>query len=372
MKAKRDGGRSLPAVARTLTHGGMTPGAPPVNLQAVARAARVHVSTVSLALRGHPRIPAHTRRRIQLLASRLGYHRDPVRAALVSYRRNTGPSKTLPSIAFLSNKPDTGQFEGKACYRLFLEGARERAEALGYRCDLVLVGGSNLGVDELDAHLVERKTEGIIIGALEPRYDAISLDWERYAVVKIDTRFMEPAATFVSNDQTQVVRLACERLLSLGYRRIGLATGRKDEEATNDFYCGGFYIEQAGRAPRDRIPPLFFRYHDTPQSAATRFRTWVRRHDVQVVICNWDEILDLTREAGLRVPRDVACCCLCLSGPDPRLSGVIQNHRIVGQLAAEMLALNLRQGRRGAPDHPSYTYVPGAWNPGRTAPPRMP
>lgn len=346
----------------------MSPGGVPVNLQAVARAARVHVSTVSLALRGHPRIPARTRQRIQAIAGRLGYHRDPVRTALVSYRRKSGPSKSLPSIAFLSNKPDLRQFEDKACYRLFLQGAREQAEALGYRCELVLVGGANLGPDDLEAHLAANKTEGLIVGALESRYDTVTLDWDRYAIVKIDTRFMDPAATFVSNDQTQVVRLAWERLTALGYRRIGLATGRKDEEATNDFYSGGYYVEQFQIPAGDRIPPLFFRYHDTPQTAATRFRAWVRRHDVEVVISNWDEILELTHEAKLAVPRDVACCCLCLSAPDSQLAGVIQNHRVVGQKAAEMLALSLRQGAKGAPPLPSYTYVAGEWSAGRSAP----
>ena len=52
----------------------------------IARKAGVHVTTVSLALRNHPRLPASTRERIQALAKELGYVPDPFLRALVTYR----------------------------------------------------------------------------------------------------------------------------------------------------------------------------------------------------------------------------------------------------------------------------------------------
>ena len=49
----------------------------------------MHVTTVSLALRNHPRLPQDTRERIQKMAERLGYRPDPFLQALVAYRGKT-------------------------------------------------------------------------------------------------------------------------------------------------------------------------------------------------------------------------------------------------------------------------------------------
>ena len=48
----------------------------------VAREAGVHRSTVSLAFRNHPSIPAETRERVMRVAKKLGYTIDPMLAAL--------------------------------------------------------------------------------------------------------------------------------------------------------------------------------------------------------------------------------------------------------------------------------------------------
>ena len=57
-----------------------------VTLADIAVRAEVHVTTVSLALRNHPRLPAQTRERIQELAKKMGYVPDPFLRALVAYR----------------------------------------------------------------------------------------------------------------------------------------------------------------------------------------------------------------------------------------------------------------------------------------------
>lgn len=44
------------------------------------------MTTVSLALRNHPRLPEKTRHRIQKLAKEMSYRPDPVLQALVAYR----------------------------------------------------------------------------------------------------------------------------------------------------------------------------------------------------------------------------------------------------------------------------------------------
>ena len=74
-----------------------------VTLSDVAKKAGVHVTTVSLALRNHPRLPETTRQRIQAMAEAMGYRPDPLLRALVAYRGNNIERRNTPTLAYVTN-----------------------------------------------------------------------------------------------------------------------------------------------------------------------------------------------------------------------------------------------------------------------------
>ena len=74
-----------------------------VTLADIAAKAAVHVTTVSLALRNHPRLPEATRQRIQALAEELGYRPDPMLRALVAYRGRAMDRRNTPTLAYVTN-----------------------------------------------------------------------------------------------------------------------------------------------------------------------------------------------------------------------------------------------------------------------------
>ena len=74
-----------------------------VTLSDIAVKAEVHVTTVSLALRNHPRLPETTRRRIQALAKKMGYAPDPFLRALVAYRGGVIERRNTPTLAYVTN-----------------------------------------------------------------------------------------------------------------------------------------------------------------------------------------------------------------------------------------------------------------------------
>ena len=81
-------------------------------------------STVSLALRGHPRIPDATRRQICKLAERMGYRPDPALSMLARHRwahHDAGNGATLAYIVDKSNPEAYGQQRNQFSW------ARERA-----------------------------------------------------------------------------------------------------------------------------------------------------------------------------------------------------------------------------------------------------
>jgi len=94
----------------------------------IARAARVDVSTVSLALHAHPRIPAATRNRIQSLAGKMGYRPDPAFASIAACRWQGRRNVKGIMLAFLADDLRSAEPELK----LYHQGIVQQAGALGY------------------------------------------------------------------------------------------------------------------------------------------------------------------------------------------------------------------------------------------------
>lgn len=125
----------------------------------IAREAGVDVSTVSLCLSAHPRIPERTREKVLSVATRLGYQRDPALAAIASCRWSGRRDNTGLVIAFVVDDLESAEIE----LRLYLEGAKDRAEALGYRIEAIQLSDYS---DLVSLHRVVRSRgiRGMITG----------------------------------------------------------------------------------------------------------------------------------------------------------------------------------------------------------------
>src|SRR4051812_32755978 len=103
-----------------------------VTLQDVADRAKVHRSTVALALRDHPRISVSTRRQVQRIAQKLGYQLNPLVAALMRSRRSGKPVKHV-GLAYVTNYPTRDGWKPVHHDRPdFFPGAAARATDFGY------------------------------------------------------------------------------------------------------------------------------------------------------------------------------------------------------------------------------------------------
>lgn len=94
----------------------------------IAAAAGVDVSTVSLALHAHPRIPVSTRERIRLLANEMGYRPDPALSSIAGLRWQGKRDVKGCVIGFLADAPEEAEIEVTMQQR----GIRDQAAALGY------------------------------------------------------------------------------------------------------------------------------------------------------------------------------------------------------------------------------------------------
>ena len=339
-----------------------------VTIKDIAKIAGVHFPTVSLALRDHPSLLPATKARIREVAERMGYVPNPVFSALTHFHLNGRVRAEAQRVAYLINHPLD---QGAALYRpqqQIIEGAREQARALGYELEVVTVGVEGNESLRLDAFLKEQKITGLVLGAFDPGFAPVTLDWDEYSIVKIDSLHMDPPAPVVGSDHRHDVSLAFQRLRTLGYRRIGLAIGRADEDATERLYTAGYLLEQGTVPAAERIPELLFPYNCSVPQASELLRNWIRAHRVDAVLCNWSVIGEMLRSAGLLVPQEVACASLCLLDRHAGLAGVCPNPGVVGAKAVSIVAALLKSGERGVPQFASRTYVKSSWTDGASAP----
>ena len=341
-------------------------------LKDVARETGYHITTISLALRGHASIPAETRRRIEEVAQQMGYQRNPVFHALSRFRQEGRVRAPAPRIAYLENYGAGSGTPRPPHLQVTYDGARQQAELLGYQLEVLAVGEDDHDTRSLSHHLRENQITGVVIGAFLPGFAEIALNWDDYAICKIHSRHTAPNATVVANDQLREVRMAFRQLTALGYQRIGLAVGRADEDASGHRHVAGYLMELASMPADRQVPPLIFPYNTDEPMLGGMIARWVRRHQVDVVICNWLSVRRIIEQAGLRVPDDVACACLCLCNDSAPagLAGVRPHLHLVGERAVSIVVTQLKSGQPGLPEVPSSIYVQSTWQDGPSAPSR--
>jgi LacI family transcriptional regulator len=333
----------------------------------IAAKVGVHVTTVSLALRDHPSIPPATRATIRAIAAELGYRRDPLLDALNFHRSRLAPQTHSVSSAFVVHASASRLFGGRHYQPLVYAGAKAAAEAHRHSLDIFVVGREHLAPARLNSILSSRGITGILLSTFEIDLEQLDLEWDRFCAVKIECLRLAPHLDSVSSDQLQVARLAMRHLRKLGYRRIGLATAHEDQARLAESFGMGVLLEQASLPEAECVAPLIFSLAEVPMLTQW-VPAWIREQKIDVVISNWNELLDTFATAGVRLPDDVAFASLDVPPSLPHVAGVVQNHRLVGQRAMEQLAIMAEVHQHGVSPAQTITYIPGYWQDGVTAP----
>lgn len=353
-----------------------------VTLADVALRAGVHVTTVSLAMRNHSRIPEATKERIRTLAKEMGYAPDPMMRALVSYRSSNQDRRNTPTLAYLTNWQTRWGWKKITAHPDFYTGAETKAGELGFKLDHFWLGEPGMTHVRLNSILRNRGITGLIIASHGFALgDALQLDWSAYSAIKIDYFPHRPLLHNVTNNQCDIARLAMQHVMAAGYRRIGFVMHRGWDYSADHYWTAGFLCEQQNVEESERIPAYifpgpepvegWFAEYGAPAVVDTEdFRRWFERYRPEVILSKAEFVLPTLKKLGLRVPRDVAFADLFLDSISGATAGVRQNHTTVGALAVELLAGQLQQNKFGVPEFPTTTFVEGTWFDGKTCPPK--
>lgn len=351
-----------------------------VTLADIARKAGVHVTSVSLALRNHPRLPETTRQRIQALAKEMGYAPDPYLRALIAYRGKVMPRRNRPTLAYVTNWNTRWGWKKATAHLQFFDGAEAKANELGFQLEHFWLHEPGFTQKRFGRVLYARGISGVIVASYSRDMgDELQLDWQNFSAVKIDYFPHHPPLHNVTNNQCSIVRLAARKVLAAGYRRLGFVMHRGWDLSVDNNWTAGFLCEQDLLPARDRVPMHLFpdlhpierwmtEKNASPQVDAEPFARWFEKHRPEVILSKGAYVLPALARMGVRVPRDVKFVDLFLEPDGGVTAGVRQNHSRVGAVAVEILAAQLHHNKFGVPAIPTTTFVEGTWCDGASCP----
>lgn len=333
-----------------------------VTLGQIAERAGVHITTVSLALRDSPRLPAKTRERIQALAREMGYAPDPALSSLVAYRNNIQAPAYQATIAWFNNYPERHLFFNIHSFRDYLAGARQRAEELGYKMEEFWLAEPGLTPAALNRRLIARGIRSILVFPLETAGSLPDFPWAGFSSVALGYSLQNPQLHRVTNHHFRSALILLRELRRLGYKRIGYFLPEAYDRRVNLGPSSAYDAYDRSIPAEEKVPILFQRYFKDRSGLAE----WIERYRPEVVVTQDLLIWDWFNEHKLRVPEDIGLAFLNVSHGERMLSGISQNDLQIGRAAVDFIVAMMHRNERGIPEVAQHVLLDGAWIPNLT------
>ncbi len=332
-----------------------------ITLRQIALAADCSRTTVSLALRNHPRIPPKTRRMISDLVAKMGYKRDPMMATLMTRMRAAPENRAVEKLAYLTwwNTPESQAQSPRDT--LGFDAARRRAQELGYDLEEFWAKEPGLSTARLNKILHTRAIRGVIVGTLPRPLGHVRLEWSRLAAVTIGYTVANHGIHRVGTDHFQGMTLAMRQLKHRGYTKIGFTSFTDQSERANRGWLAGYLTSQYRLQRNLRIPPLL-----VSQWSHEKFAQWMEKYKPDAVISNIPDPHLSMRQLGYKIPGDVGFATLDRIHPSVPYAGIDQVRTQVNMAAVELLVSQLENNQFGLSDYPKTVHIDGIWRDGPT------
>jgi LacI family transcriptional regulator len=336
-------------------------------LHEVAKRAGVSISTASRCLSGAAKVAKSTQLRVLAAATAAGYHHNTLVGQVMRATRKGVAQNHLGTIAFVTPVADSHEWRATPTLCRNWEAARERAEAFGFSITEFTLSSRGMTGGRLGKILAARGISGVLLAAFPTEPHEISLPWDDFAFVQVGHRIKSPRLDCVVSDHTEAITLAARMIAGCGFRRIGLAIEKYQDEITDGRWSLGHAGLRSTMPDLAEIPPLL-----PAQMNAELFLGWVDRHAVDCVLTlstfrnepNLMETWLATHER--QTSRNIGLVSLDVTSVHADWSGIEQHSDEIGRAAVDMLFSKLQAGERGVPRIPRTLQVHGHWHDGRT------
>src|SRR4051812_45791305 len=205
---------SCPAETEALNQGEMA--AARTTQDDVARAAGVHRTTVSLALKRHPRIPGETQERVCRIADQLGYVPDPMLSSLVAYRTQKRPEAFHGTLAWLVSSARGFNWQEVPHFPASYAGAHARPRRCGLESALFDLSSPDMTAARPAGILRARNISGLLLCPQRIPRLALDFPWQTFSTVTFGYGIAEPKLHPVSPAHYLAVRRIMDELRACG------------------------------------------------------------------------------------------------------------------------------------------------------------
>lgn len=323
-----------------------------VTIAMIAAAAGVARSTVSYALRDDPKIPVVTASRVRAVAARLGYRPNPRVAVLMAHIRRGRPVAQGERIAFLwLHAPP-----GVRVFPVIWEGARRRAEQLGYALEEFWLDQPGLSPARLGQIIRARGITGLLLSPiLEGQAGfTINWDWGQFAPAIIGNATCVPELHHAGHHHFAGMRAVMLALQARGLRRIAALIDRDVNDRAKLTLSAAFIAHHPAPSPATRW------LHVQAGESVAGLAAWVSRirPEALVTTCRHADAIKRQRPRALT---GVTVVVLDRPAGDCAWAGLDQCEEVIAANAVDLVVGQLHRNERGAPEDVKMLLFPGHW-----------
>jgi LacI family transcriptional regulator len=298
----------------------------------------------------------------------MGYRLNPSLTTLMSHVRASSSARYQETIGWINVTHHADFFVNKtlpnAAYsQLLMEGARQRANQLGFELDVCWQRAPAMTGRRLSAILAARGIRGILIPPLPRACGHLSLDWSEFAVTTLSYTMSRPLFHRVVPDHHYNMQLILRTLRHRGYKRIGVLVIPRHNERADNRILSVYYARQLNLPARDRIPVLLCNNTGFEADSAA----WLNKHrpDAVITLGSYRHL----REIAIGDPaysEKLGVVLLGYAPTDAGFAAVDENPRRIGAAAVDHLSGQLNRNERGIPDSPETVLIKGTWVEGQS------
>lgn len=308
------------------------------NIRDVAHHVGLSVSTVSRALNGYDDVNAETRKKVQRAAETLGYRASFAAATLRSNQTQT--------VTFMVSKPWTKFVD--PFFLGLLDGVEMVLQAQGYDLQVVMAREFESEIDIIRRTVERNRCDALLFGRTRPEDERIDYLQERGFPFVTIGQTLRNDHDWIDRDHVKIGRVATERLIRLGHKRIAyLSTPYRYMYSNHNRDGYRAALREAGIGHDPALEVECFLSRNTGADATTRLIS--SGADPTAIFCGNDLIalsaMEAMRSFGLEPGRDIAvigCDDMPMAGAsNPPLTTFSQNLDALGMRMGRMVLSRL-------------------------------
>lgn len=329
--------------------------------------------TVSLVLRGHPKISERTSERIKKIAKELNYIPDPRFRALAAYRFQQSDKPYRETIGVLTDKlTKTHELH----YKLFMKRLADYGARMGFNVEYLEISNDPSQQECLAKHLHAKNIHLVVFYPMSINKVQIHFDLSKLSCLCIGQSIKHPTLNRINYHNRHSLTLILDKLRERGYKRIALLIFDSFDKRFNCAYSAQMLWEQVCEREDEHLQTMLLSdedygkcfYSDVPDNSHSRkIINRLRRHRIEAVITTKDIIESWWMDNPYwKIPQELGLVALNVDDEAGVISGICRDWDTIAKYTVDWMQTLYNNRERGIPAVSIETQIRCKWHEGKT------